>query len=63
MVWAAPLSRFLDSKLMKNIKVIQHIHGKEHITDKLQTKSLEFTHEFLGNFRRKDSLSFDSKPP
>jgi hypothetical protein len=60
MVWAAPLSRFLDSKLMKNIKVI--LHGKEHITNKLQTKSLEFTHEFLGNFRRKDSLSFDSKP-
>ena len=52
-----------DCKLMKNIKVIQHIHGIEHITDKLQTKSLEFTYEFIGNFRRKDSLTFDSKPP
>ncbi len=35
-----------DWKLMKNIKVIQ-----EHITDKLQTKSLEFTYEFIGNYR------------
>jgi hypothetical protein len=43
--------------------VIQHIHGIEHITDKLETKSLEFTYEFIGNFRRKDSLTFDSKPP
>jgi hypothetical protein len=24
-------------------------------------KYLEFTHEFIGNFRRKDSLTFDSK--
>ncbi len=48
---------------MRNIKVIQHIHGIEHITDKLETKSLEFTYEFIGNFRRKDSLTFDSKPP
>jgi hypothetical protein len=52
-----------DCKLMKNIKVIQHIHGIEHITDKLQTKSLEFTYEFIGNFRRKDSLTSDSKTP
>jgi hypothetical protein len=28
------------------IMVIQHVHGIEHITDKLQTKSLEFTYEF-----------------
>jgi hypothetical protein len=49
--------------LMKNIKVIQHVHGIEHITDKLQTKSLEFTYEFIGYFLRKDSLTFDSKPP
>jgi hypothetical protein len=49
---------------MRNIKVIQHAHGKEHITDKLETKSLEFTCEFVGNFRRKDSsLTFDSRPP
>ncbi len=40
-----------DCKLMKNIKVIQHIHGKEHINDTLQSKSLEFTYEFIGNFR------------
>jgi hypothetical protein len=39
---------------MRNIKVIQHIHGKEHITIKLQSKSLEFTYEFIGNFWRKD---------
>jgi hypothetical protein len=39
---------------MRNIKVIQHIHGKEHITNKLQSKSLEFTYEFIGNFLRKD---------
>jgi hypothetical protein len=24
-------------------------------------KYLEFTHEFIGNFRRKDTLTFDSK--
>jgi hypothetical protein len=52
-----------DCKLMRNVKVIQHIHGIEHITDKLHTKPLEFTYEFIGNFRRKDSLTFDSKPP
>jgi hypothetical protein len=40
-----------DSKLKKNNKVIQHIHGIEHITDKLQTKLLEFN---IGNFRRYD---------
>jgi hypothetical protein len=51
-----------DCKLMK-IKVIQHIHGIEHITDKLQTKSIEYNYEFIGNFRRKDSLTFDSKAP
>jgi hypothetical protein len=44
-------------KLMKNIRVTQHVHGIEHIPDKLQTKSLEFTYEFIGNFRRKDSLT------
>jgi hypothetical protein len=40
---------YSDCELMKNIKVIiQHIHGIEHITDKLlQTKSLEFTYESL----------------
>jgi hypothetical protein len=27
---------------MRNIKVIQRMHGIEHITDKLETKSLEF---------------------
>jgi hypothetical protein len=43
---------------MGNIKVIQHIHGIEHITDKLETKSIELTNEFIGNFRRKDSLTF-----
>jgi hypothetical protein len=48
---------------MENIKVIQHIHGIEHITDKLETKSLEFTNEFIGNFWRKDSLTFDNKSP
>ncbi len=32
---------------MRNIKVIQHIHEIEHITDKLETKSLEFTYEFI----------------
>jgi hypothetical protein len=48
---------------MKNLKVIQHVHGIELITDKLQTKLLEFTYEFIGNFRRKDGLTFDSKPP
>jgi hypothetical protein len=35
---------------MRNIKVIQHIHGIEHITDKLETKSLEFTYEFIEFF-------------
>jgi hypothetical protein len=49
-------------KLMRNIKVIQHIHGKEHITDKLQTKSLEFN-LWIHWFRRRDSLTFDNKPP
>ena len=39
---------YSDCELMKNIKVIQHIHGIQHITDKLlQTKSLEFTYESL----------------
>jgi hypothetical protein len=53
-----------DCKLMKHIKVIQHVNGIEHITDKLQTKSLEFTYEFIGNFQRKDiNLTFDSKTP
>jgi hypothetical protein len=47
-------------KLMRNIKVIQLIHRIEHITDKLLTKPLEFTYEFISNFRRKDSLTFDS---
>jgi hypothetical protein len=42
-----------DCKLMKNIKVIQHIHGIEHITDKLQTKSLKFTYEFTVIFEEK----------
>jgi hypothetical protein len=48
---------------MRNIKFIQHIHGIEHITDNVQTKSLEFTSKYIGNFRRKKSLSFDNKPP
>ena len=42
---------YSDCELMKNIKVIQHIHGIKHITDKLQAKSLEFTYDFIGNFR------------
>jgi hypothetical protein len=47
--------------LMKNIKVIQHIHGIEHITDKLlQTKSLEFTYESLVIFEA--SLTTSSRP-
>jgi hypothetical protein len=41
---------------MIKIKVIQHVNRIEHITDNLQTKSLEFTYEFIGNVRRKDSL-------
>jgi hypothetical protein len=51
--------------MRRNVKVIQHIHGKEHITDKLQTKSLEFTYEFIGIclFSKKNSVTFDSKPP
>jgi hypothetical protein len=52
-----------DCKLMKNVKVIQHVHGIEHIKDNLQTKSLEFTSKYIGNFRRKISLTFDNKPP
>jgi hypothetical protein len=52
---------------MRNVKVIQHIQGKEHITDKLQTKSLEFTYEFIGirlfSKKKKNSVTFDSKPP
>jgi hypothetical protein len=52
---------------MRNVKVIQHIQGKEHITDKLQTKSLEFTYEFIGIWlfskKKKNSVTFDSKPP
>jgi hypothetical protein len=48
---------------MRNINFVQGIHRIEHITDKLETKSLEFINEFVGNFRRKDSLTFDSKPP
>jgi hypothetical protein len=46
---------------MKNIKVIQHIHGIEHITDKLlQTKSLEFTYELLVIFEASLMLIVDS---
>jgi hypothetical protein len=45
---------------MKNIKVIQHIHGIEHITDKLlQTKSLEFTYESLVIFEASLTLIVD----
>jgi uncharacterized membrane protein YphA (DoxX/SURF4 family) len=35
---------------MRIINVIQHIHGIEHITDKLETKLLEFTYEFIEFF-------------
>jgi hypothetical protein len=50
-----------DCELMKNIKVIQHIHGIEHITDKLlQTKSLEFTYELLVIFEASLMLIVDS---
>jgi hypothetical protein len=46
---------------MKNIKVIQHINGIEHITDKLlQTKSLEFTYESLVIFEASLTLIVDS---
>jgi hypothetical protein len=49
-----------DCELMKNIKVIQHIHGIEHITDKLlQTKSLEFTYESLVIFEASLTLIVD----
>lgn len=36
---------------MRNNKVFQHIHEIEHITDKLETKSLEFTYEFIEFFQ------------
>ena len=46
---------------MKNIKIIQHINGIEHITDKLlQTKSLEFTYEALVIFEPSLTLIVDS---
>jgi hypothetical protein len=52
---------YSDCELMKNIKVIQHIHGIEHITDKLlQTKSLEFTYESLVIFEASLTLIVDS---
>jgi hypothetical protein len=51
---------YSDCELMKNIKVIQHIHGIEHITDKLlQTKSLEFTYESLVIFEASLTLIVD----
>ncbi len=56
---------------MRNTKVIQHINdmlqyklrNRTNHRQVIQEKSLEFTHEFIGNFRRKDSLTFDSKQP